>query len=56
MRARRLAVDPVASYVDKWRAEFERHIDEGGCPFDEQSPIASLYHEPIVTPAAGVAP
>jgi hypothetical protein len=21
-------------------------IDEGGCPFVAQSPIASLYHEP----------
>ena len=29
----------------KYRAEFEAHIDEGGCPFVEQSPIASLYHD-----------
>ena len=24
---------PVASYVDKFRDEFQAHIDEGGCPF-----------------------
>jgi hypothetical protein len=47
---------PVASYVTHFREDFQRHIDEGGCPFVEQSPIASLYHEPFVTPAAGVAP
>ena len=26
------AVWPVRSYIDKYRAEFEAHIDEGGCP------------------------
>ncbi|HET7171559.1 MAG TPA: NADH-quinone oxidoreductase subunit NuoF [Gaiellales bacterium] len=35
---------PVASYVTRFREEFQRHIDEGGCPFVDQSPIASLYH------------
>jgi NADH-quinone oxidoreductase subunit F len=35
---------PVASYVTHFREEFQRHIDEGGCPFIETSPIASLYH------------
>ena len=36
---------PVASYVTRVREEFQWHIDEGGCPFVDQSPIASLYHE-----------
>jgi NADH-quinone oxidoreductase subunit F len=35
---------PVASYVTRFRDEFQRHIDEGGCPFTEHSPIAGLYH------------
>jgi hypothetical protein len=26
-------------------------IDEGGCPFVEQSPIASLYHDQSGVPA-----
>jgi NADH-quinone oxidoreductase subunit F len=32
------AAMPVASYVDKFRSEFRRHVDEGGCPFDD-SPL-----------------
>ena len=36
---------PVASYVTHFRDEFQRHIDEGGCPFTEHSPISRLYHE-----------
>ena len=32
------AAMPVASYVDKFRDEFRRHVDEGGCPFDD-SPL-----------------
>jgi NADH-quinone oxidoreductase subunit F len=36
---------PVASYVTHFRAEFQRHIDEGGCPFTAESPLTSLYHE-----------
>jgi NADH-quinone oxidoreductase subunit F len=36
---------PVASYVTHFRDEFQRHIDEGGCPFAEQSPITPLYHD-----------
>ena len=47
---------PVASYVTHFRADFQRHIDEGGCPFVDQSPIATLYHEPIATPAVGASP
>ena len=42
---------PVASYVTHFREEFQRHIDEGGCPFVEQSPIASLYHDTSGVPA-----
>jgi NADH-quinone oxidoreductase subunit F len=39
---------PVASYVTHFRDEFQRHIDEGGCPFTERSPISGRYHEPAV--------
>ena len=42
---------PVASYVTRFREEFQRHIDEGGCPFTEASPIASLYHDHAGAPA-----
>jgi NADH-quinone oxidoreductase subunit F len=39
---------PVVSYVTHFREEFQRHIDEGGCPYTESSPITSLYHPPRV--------
>jgi NADH-quinone oxidoreductase subunit F len=42
---------PVASYVTRFREEFQRHIDEGGCPFTGSSPIASLYHDHAGAPA-----
>ncbi|HYX85192.1 MAG TPA: NADH-quinone oxidoreductase subunit NuoF [Gaiellales bacterium] len=42
---------PVASYVTRFRDEFQRHIDEGGCPFADSSPIAPLYHERVGVPA-----
>ncbi len=29
----------VASYVDKFRAEFQAHVDGGGCPFGDDSPL-----------------
>jgi NADH-quinone oxidoreductase subunit F len=29
----------VASYVDKFPAEYQAHIDEGGCPFGDSSPL-----------------
>jgi NADH-quinone oxidoreductase subunit F len=35
---------PVVSYVTHFRDEFQRHIDEGGCPFTRTSPITPLYH------------
>ncbi|HEY7003071.1 MAG TPA: NADH-quinone oxidoreductase subunit NuoF [Gaiellaceae bacterium] len=33
------AAMPVASYVAKFRGEFQRHIDEGGCPFHGESTL-----------------
>ncbi len=36
------AVWPVRSYIDKYRAEFEAHIDEGGCPFGGESSIEGI--------------
>ncbi len=36
------AAMPVASYVDKFRDEFRRHIDEGGCPFGGESSLEGL--------------
>jgi NADH-quinone oxidoreductase subunit F len=46
---------PVASYVTHFREEFQRHIDEGGCPFTADSPLTSLYHHDDLT-AIGAAP
>jgi NADH-quinone oxidoreductase subunit F len=44
----------VASYVDKFRDEFQAHIDHGGCPFGDGStldgvlaPIAMHTHSPV---------
>ncbi len=36
------AVYPVASYMDKWRAEFEAHVHEGRCPFDGASSLEGI--------------
>ncbi len=33
---------PVASYVAKFREEYQRHIDEGGCPFGGASSLAGV--------------
>jgi hypothetical protein len=33
---------PVASYVDKFRAEFQAHIDQGGCPFGGESSLEGI--------------
>jgi NADH-quinone oxidoreductase subunit F len=33
------AAMPVASYVAKFRDEYQRHIDEGGCPFQGDSTL-----------------
>jgi NADH-quinone oxidoreductase subunit F len=35
------AAMPVASYVNKFRADFQAHVDSGGCPFDD-SPLDEL--------------
>jgi len=32
----------VASYVAKFREEYQRHLDEGGCPFDGESSLAGV--------------
>ncbi len=32
----------VASYVDKFRAEFQAHIDDAGCPFGDASPLHAV--------------
>jgi NADH-quinone oxidoreductase subunit F len=37
----------VASYVDKFRGEFQQHVDEGGCPFGDASPLHN-----VLAPAA----
>ena len=37
------AVYPVASYIDKYREEFEAHIDRGGCPFGGESSIEGIF-------------
>jgi NADH-quinone oxidoreductase subunit F len=49
------AAMPVASYVVKFRDEFRRHVDEGGCPFGGESSLEGLFapvdqhtHHPMV--------
>jgi NADH-quinone oxidoreductase subunit F len=32
----------VASYVDKFRPEFQEHIEAGGCPFGDASPLRNV--------------
>ena len=47
---------PVASYVAKFREEYQRHIDEGGCPFGGESSLAGVlapvdqHHAPPARP------
>ena len=36
------AVYPVSSYLRKYRAEFEAHVDLGGCPFAGSSSIEGI--------------
>jgi NADH-quinone oxidoreductase subunit F len=36
------AAMPVASYVDKFRDEFRRHVDDGACPFGGESSLEGL--------------
>ena len=37
------AAMPVASYVNRFRAEFQQHIDDGGCPFGGESSLENLF-------------
>jgi hypothetical protein len=46
---------PIASYVTRFRAEFQEHIDHGGCPFGGESslegvmaPVDQHTHHPTV--------
>jgi NADH-quinone oxidoreductase subunit F len=46
----------VASYVGKFRGEFQQHVDEGGCPFGDASPLHAVLapvamhtHSPTAT-------
>jgi NADH-quinone oxidoreductase subunit F len=49
----------VASYVDKFRDEFQAHVDRGGCPFGGSSPLHGVLapvaqhtqHRAAVVPA-----
>src|SRR3954470_11039704 len=48
------AAMPVASYVDKFRDEFQAHLDHGGCPFGGESsldhvmaPVDQHTHSPV---------
>ena len=36
------AAMPVASYIDKFRDEFQAHIDAAGCPFGGESSLDGL--------------
>ena len=36
------AAMPIASYVAKFREEYQRHIDEGGCPFGGESSLQGV--------------
>jgi NADH-quinone oxidoreductase subunit F len=36
------AAMPIASYVAKFREEYQRHIDENGCPFGGESSLANV--------------
>ncbi len=49
------AAMPIASYVDKFRGEFQEHVDHGGCPFGGESslegvlaPVDQHTHHPTV--------
>jgi len=37
------AAMPVASYIDKFRAEFQAHLDHGGCPFGGESSLEGVF-------------
>jgi NADH-quinone oxidoreductase subunit F len=37
------AAMPIASYVDRFRDEYQAHIDTGGCPFGGQSSLERVF-------------
>jgi NADH-quinone oxidoreductase subunit F len=37
------AAGPVVEYVRAYRDEFQRHIDEGGCPFGGESSLEGIF-------------
>jgi NADH-quinone oxidoreductase subunit F len=37
------AAMPIASYVDKFRDEFQAHIDSGGCPYGGESSLERVF-------------
>src|SRR5438270_7802057 len=37
------AAMPIASYVTKFRAEFQAHVDQGGCPFEGESSMEAVF-------------
>jgi NADH-quinone oxidoreductase subunit F len=46
---------PVAGYINKFRDEFQAHIDGGGCPFGGESSLEGVFapvdqhtHQPTV--------
>ena len=41
--AGRLRREPGLEYVRKFRDEFQRHIDEGGCPFGGESSLEGVF-------------
>ena len=47
------AAMPVASYVAKFRDEYQRHIDDGGCPFGGESSLEGVL-APVDQHHAGV--
>ena len=36
------AVWPIKSYIDKYRDEFEAHIEQGGCPLGGASSLEGV--------------
>jgi NADH-quinone oxidoreductase subunit F len=52
------AAMPVASYVDRFRKEFQEHLDHGACPFGGESsldhvfaPVDQHHHTPVAEEA-----
>ena len=37
------AAMPIASYVDRFRDEYQAHIDHGGCPFGGESSLEGIF-------------